>query len=96
MKTTGQAKLKVAGKAALRIDGIDKMEISGCKLENASGPPVIVQCKTVASATGEATKLKVSGKPVALDTLTGVGSGSTANVPEKLSVTVNQTKLKAS
>ena len=86
--TAGQPKLKVAGAAALRIDGIAGKSVSGCSIQNSSSTK---QCTTVTAASGAAAKLKVSGGPVALASLSGTTDGSTPG----LSASANQTKLKA-
>jgi hypothetical protein len=86
--TGGQSKLKVSGSAVLRIDGIAGRSVSNCAIQNTNSTK---QCTTVASATGAAAKLKVSGGAVALDSLSGLTDGSTPG----LGATAEQTKLKA-
>jgi hypothetical protein len=88
-QTSGQAKLTVSGSPVLTLPGIVGKTISGCTITDSSST---AQCKSVVSASGTAAKLKVSGLPVALDTLTGASNGSTP----ALSATANQQKLKAS
>lgn len=88
----GQPKLKVAGAQVVRLDGISNQTVSGCSVVTNSNTGE-VQCKMVASASGAASKLKVSGSAVALETLSGMTNGNPLNT---LSATANQTKLKAS
>jgi hypothetical protein len=90
-QTSGESKLKVSGSPVLTLPGIVGKTISGCTIVD-SPPNSTIQCKSVVSASGTASKLKVSGMPVALDTLTGASNGSTP----ALSATANQQKLKAS
>lgn len=90
-QTSGQSKLKVSGSPVLVLSGIQGKSIGGCTVQNSSSPTT-KQCTTVASASGTALKLKVSGAAVALDTLTGLSDGTTP----ALSATANQQKLKAS
>jgi hypothetical protein len=90
-QTSGQSKLKVSGSPVLTLPGIVGKTISGCTIVD-STPNATVQCKSVVSASGTASKLKVNGAPVALDTLTGLSQGT----PPALTATANQQKLKAS
>lgn len=95
VQTSGQPKLKVSNAEVLRVDGIQGQSIPDCKTvtDANSGSK---KCTTVATASGAATKLKVSGAPVALATLTGTGDGMITSTPEKLTASANQTKLMAS
>jgi hypothetical protein len=90
-QTSGQSKLKVSGSPVLVLTGIVGKTIGGCTIVD-STPNGTVQCKSVVSASGTASKLKVSGAPVALDTLTGLSQGT----PPALTASANQQKLKAS
>lgn len=92
VSTSGQAKLKVSNAPVLRLDGISGKLIAGCKTPTNSSSKT---CRAVASASGEAVKLKVSGAAAALDNLTGTGDGTKGGTPEALSVSANQTKLMA-
>jgi hypothetical protein len=100
---TGQSKLKVSGGAVVRLDGINGKTVSGCGVQTNPNTGT-KQCQTVASASGVASKLKVAGAPVALDTLSGSTDGmhppsppATSPSTAAISVTVvNQSKLKAS
>jgi hypothetical protein len=88
--TSGVGKLKVNGSAVLVLDGIVGATISGCTIVD-STPNATVQCKSVLSATGTASKLKVNGAAVALDSLTGLSQGT----PPAITATAGQQKLKA-
>jgi hypothetical protein len=100
LTTTGAPKLKVAGNPVLQKTGIMGQSVSGCITPIAPPPPgpPSSPCHTVASViTGEATKLKVSGSPVMLETLTGTTDGVVAGTTPQtlLSATAGQTKLTA-
>src|SRR3954470_2332579 len=84
----GQAKLKVAGAAVTTPGGIQGKSVSGCGISDSSSTK---QCKTVLSASGAASKLKVGGTGVALDSLTASTDGSTPTI----TVSAGQSKLKA-
>jgi hypothetical protein len=100
VSTTGVPKLKVAGNQVLQKTGIMGQSISGCNTPTVvpPPPPPSSPCLVVASViTGEAIKLKVSGSPVMLETVTGTTSGVVAGVTPQtlLSATAGQTKLTA-
>jgi len=100
VSTSGAAKLKVSGNPVLLKTGIAGQAVSGCKtpLVVPPPPPPSSPCHTVASViTGEATKLKVNGSPVMLDTLTGTTDGVVAGVTPQtlLFATAAQTRLEA-
>lgn len=101
VSTTGTPKLKVNGKPVLLKDGIAGKSTSGCKTPHAedSSGTTADPCTSVTSVdAGEATKLKVRGSPVMLDSvLKGKTSGMVAKVKPQLllSATVGQSKLKA-
>ena len=95
----GQTKLKVNG-ARVLVDGdLAGAAISQCQTVPASAPsPVSIKCTLVASTIGGvATKLKVQGKGVLLDTINGFTNGAVANVVNQpWSVqSAAQSKLKA-
>lgn len=84
--TAGQSKLTVGGAKVLVEGDLAEATISGCTLTDSSGPPPTVQCKKVSTVmAGAATKLKVDGKPVFLDTAQGSADGL-APAPETFSV----------
>lgn len=98
VSTNGTAKLTVNGQNVLLRSGVEGQsvknnppaDLDSCttKKTNTTSP-----CAAVLSvSTGEATKLKVGGKPVLLDTLMGTTNG---NPPGTLSVQANQSKLRA-
>jgi hypothetical protein len=96
VSTQGQRKLRAQGNPVLRQDGILSRSIPDC----ATVPDpntTTVKCLTVTSVTaGLATKLKVGGAPVALDTLAGGTSGTVSGTPQNLlSGIAGQTKLTA-
>ncbi|HZD96152.1 MAG TPA: hypothetical protein VE133_17965 [Candidatus Sulfotelmatobacter sp.] len=100
VSTSGSDKLKVSGNPALLKTGIASKSISSCATPAASdvSGPTAIPCSTVSSvATGEATKLKISGAAVMLDTLTGQTDGMVGKVTPQLllSATAVQSKLKA-
>jgi hypothetical protein len=78
----GQSKLTVNGSPVLVDGDLAGASISQCLTVPASAPaPVSIKCTLVASATGGvATKLKVQGKGVLLDTIQGFTNGTVANV----------------
>lgn len=93
--TAGQSKLKVGGAKVLVQGDLEGATISGCTIvtDPNTGKK---QCTVVLAApAGAATKLKVGGKPVLLDTASGSADGL-APVPETFSVeSAGQTKLEA-
>jgi hypothetical protein len=98
--TSSPAKLKVNGQAVLLKDGIASKPVSGCTTPPASDPsgPTAIPCATVTSVDlGEATKLKVDGSAVMLETLAGKTDGMVAKMTPQtlLSATAGQNKLTA-
>lgn len=103
VSTSGESKLKVSGSGVLLKSGINSKSVSSaCSLTDttdSSGSPATLKCKTVTSVTaGEATKLKVSGSPVMLDSLAGGtdGMATKGTLATALKGTAGQSKLKAS
>lgn len=96
VSTSGSAKLKVGGNAVLLKTGVSSKSVSGCTTVTDANTSSL-QCSTVSSVTaGEATKLKVGGSFVMLDTLAGQTDGQVSGTPQvALSATAGQTKLKA-
>lgn len=89
---TGAAKLRVQGKAVLRAQDVVTIA-SGCGFKHPT-PQGAVPCSKVMELTrGTATKLRVGGVPVVLDTLQGTTNSSPT--PGSLKVTANQPKLTA-
>lgn len=100
VSTTGVSKLKVSGNPVLQKTGIMGKSVSSCGTPTVvpPPPPPSSPCHTVVSViTGEAIKLKVSGSPVMLETVTGTTDGIVAGVTPQtlLSATAGQTKLTA-
>lgn len=100
VSTSGSAKLKVTGNPVLLKAGIAGKSVSGCGTPTVPPPPgpPSSPCHSVASViTGEATKLKVSGSPVMLETLAGTTDGVIGGLTPQtlLSATAGQTKLTA-
>jgi hypothetical protein len=97
---TSTQKLKVSNSPVLVKASIESKSIPDCATTpatDASGPTA-KPCKTVSSvSSGEATKLKVNGQAVMLDTLSGTTDGMvTKTTPQMLlSATAGQTKLTA-
>jgi hypothetical protein len=96
----GESKLTVNGSPVLTKGGVAGQAISSCgTVTNTSG---MKQCTTVAAvATGEATKLKVGGQAVLLDSLTGTTDGtgepgSPLPPASPLKASAGQSKLTAS
>jgi hypothetical protein len=93
---TGLPKLTVNGSPVLGGSGINGDTITGCKtVTNAMAGNK--QCLNVTSVLpiSFATKLKVSGEPVALETLLGATNGTVAGLPQALAANAMQTKLTA-
>lgn len=94
VETSSSAKLKVNGQPVLLKNSINQKSVTtgSCSTvpDESKG---ITKCETVVSVTaGEATKLKVGGQGVMLDTLSGTTDGNPiGNVP----ATANQNKLTA-
>ena len=86
--TSGESKLKVSGSGVLLVSGVRGKDISGCKTPNSQSSK---QCLKVSSASGAATRLKVSGQGVLTAAFTGSGDGSLPT----LTATANQTLLVA-
>ncbi|MDJ0597828.1 MAG: hypothetical protein QNJ37_03145 [Crocosphaera sp.] len=86
------AQLKVGGSSVLLKSGLEGKSISGC--QNAPPPSSKIACSSVTQVmAGEATKLKVEGKSVMLDSLlVGTTNGTP---PGSLKVTTVQSKLTA-
>ena len=97
VQVSSSAKLRVNGQPVLLKSSIENKTVAGCATvpdPNTGAKP----CTTVtAVSTGEATKLKVGGKAVILDTLTGDTDGNVAGTtPQKLlKGTALQSKLTA-
>jgi hypothetical protein len=95
--TATQQKLKVAG-AKVLVTG----DLSGAPISACATPPdpntSTLKCLTVLTATGGvATKLKVAGKGVLLQSVNGQTNGTVGGTPQTWSVIdAGQTKLKAS
>ncbi len=89
-------KLKVQGQSVLlKSDLIDvtKTSVSGCIPP--PPPPPSQKCLKVTSITaGEASKLKVGGAPVMLDTLIGLTDGLPVPPPPGKDITVTQAQNK--
>jgi hypothetical protein len=95
VQTKGDAKLQVAGSPVLTKDGIDKKSISGCLVPDDTSKGT-QHCSKVTSVNNvEATKLQVNGKPVALDTLSGMTDGLPTSPAPTMAATANQGKLTA-
>jgi hypothetical protein len=89
------AKLKVSGKSVLLLDSISGKAVSGlCGTVPATGTK---KCTAVSSVSGGlATKLKVGGQPVVLDTVTGGTDGTVGGSPQLLlAALANQPKLRS-
>jgi len=98
------AKLQVNSSPILLKGSIEGKPITGCKTPSTSDTSGLTnqQCDQVSSVPpgpgvilGEATKLKVGGQPVMLDTLTGKTNGMVGKVTPQplLSAMANQSKL---
>jgi hypothetical protein len=94
--TASQSRLKVGGQAVLVDGDLASAHIGGCTTvtNNNTGD---LQCQAVLSVTGGvAGKLKVGGKGVLLDNISGKTNGLKASTPQSWSVTdAGQTRLKA-
>ncbi len=93
--TAGQTLLKVDGQAVLLQGDLEGATISGC---TTPASPASKPCTTVVSmSVGAATKLKVGGKAVLLDTAAGTTDGVTP-VPTNFWIvqSAKQTKLGSS
>lgn len=99
---SSSALLKVGGDPVLREADVKGASLSGCSTTNRSPTQANqtkdVKCSSVSSvATDEATKLMADGKPVSLDTLTGMSDGTLADVTPLpgVSASAKQSKLTA-
>ena len=96
--TATQQKLKVDGAYAIVSGGLTGAPISGCPTPTVTPPATPSSpCLTVLTATGGvATKLKVNGVGVLLETVSGQTNGIVSGSPATWSVqSAGQTKLKA-
>lgn len=96
--TTGSPKLKVSSQPVLLKLGIMGKPVAGCSTVAAadvSGPTAKPCTSVVSVSSGEATKLKIGGMPVMLDTLAGDTDGMVGKLTpvSALSATAGQTKL---
>lgn len=85
----GQSKLTVGGSKVLVDGDLNGASVSGCGTTPSS---TTSKCTTFTPAGGVAQKLKVGGKGVLLETLTGVTSGVPPGGPTVVQA-VGQTKL---
>lgn len=93
--TAGQSKLTVGGAKVLVQGDLAGATISGCTIVTDPNTGKKQCTAVIAPANGAATKLKVDGKPVLLDTAQGPADGL-APVPETFSVqSAGQDKLQA-
>lgn len=93
------AKLKVTQNSVLLEESIAQKDVTGCSTKPASDSSgtTHITCTEVSAVTeGQATKLKVGGAPVILETLKGTTNGMVSKTtPQDLAVpTANQNKLK--
>lgn len=89
------AKLSVGGKKVVLADDVPGTSISACPTPDDTNAPS-TKCRTVAAASGASTKLKVGGKPVALDSLSGTTDGTPPATGASISVAdAGHAKLKA-
>jgi hypothetical protein len=88
IKLTTNSKLKVNGSAVVIQVG-PQIKATDCGNGTGGGNK---QCSTASPVGGTASKLKVGGFPVYLDTVSGTTDG---NPPGKLTPTANQSKLTA-
>jgi hypothetical protein len=94
--TAGQSKLRVNGERVLIEGDLSGAMIAGCKTvadPNSKTAP----CLSISSViNGVATKLKVSGQRVLLETITGLTDGTLSGTPQSWSVqSAGQSKLQA-
>jgi hypothetical protein len=95
---TSVTKLQVNGSPVLLEDGIVLKGVTGCGTPPASdiSGPTAKPCLTVSAITaGRATKLKVNGRPVMLETLKGSTDGMVGKATPQnlLGAVANQPKL---
>jgi hypothetical protein len=96
VSTAGETKLKVDGALVLLQDGIQGHSVGACPVVDDSNSGTL-KCRTVTAVTGgQATKLRVNGRPVMLDTLSGGTDGTAGGTPvQLLSGRAGQAKLEA-
>jgi hypothetical protein len=87
---SGRAKLTVGGQPVVCLDGIAHKSVSGCLTPDNPNTPT-TQCRTVATVSGAASRLKVNNDGVALGSSTGATDGSL----NTLTFTAGQSKLTA-
>ncbi len=102
---TSSAKLKINGYPVLVKDNVDGKPMTGCETTFASDSsgPTDIPCSSVSlvpsepGVVGEATKLKVGGQFVLLDTLVGKTDGMVKKTTPQtlLPAVANQSTLKA-
>jgi hypothetical protein len=97
VSTAGETKLTVEGAPVLLEAGIQSRSVGTCPVVDDSNTST-VKCRAVTAVTGgRATKLRVNGRAVMLDTLTGGTDGKAAGTPAQLlRATAGQSKLEAS
>jgi hypothetical protein len=92
---SSSAKLSVGGKKVVLMSGVQGAPISGCPTPDDTNTPS-TKCRTVVTANGTSTKLKVGGQPVVLDSLSGTTDGTPPPTGASFSVSdAGHTKLKA-
>ena len=95
VQLSSSAKLSVGGDKVLLMDGVQGASVSGCPTPDDTNAPS-TKCRTVATASGTATKLKVGGKPVVLESLSGTTDGTPPPTGATISVVnAGHSKLKA-
>jgi hypothetical protein len=96
VSTAGETKLKVDGALVLLAAGIQGHSVGSCPVQDDTNTGTL-KCRTVTAVTGgQATKLRVNGRPVMLDTLSGKTDGTAAGNPvQLLSGRADQSKLEA-
>ena len=96
VSTSGQSRLRVLDAPVLRQDGVAGRALdSNCAVVTDPNTSTL-KCATVAAVTaGQATKLKVGGAAVLLDTLAGTTNGTPPPTGATLSATAGQAKLRA-
>lgn len=93
----GQVKLKVQGSRALVSGDLAGKPVAGCATPpNPNTSTVPCLSTTSAGAQGVSTKLKVNGRGVLLESISGQTSGTVGGTPQTWSVvSANQLKLNA-
>lgn len=91
--TASQHLLKVDGQAVLVVDDISSGTVSGCTnpTDRSKGSQTCTKVISMTNSAAVATKLKVGGKPVLLETAMGITDGLPANAWSVQSA--GQTKL---